>query len=262
MDIQSWFDNSGSYTEGVKLYSQLPAHSSHFLKNLEKESSANFLKLKYELKKALLNGSGTIIPKADKIVPEPKNEPENEPLLQLIIKQSAANSFDKESMAMYPRELHSTYRQRVNNFYQACELKFQLNAVPDRDEQTALQIILQLEDLWTRIDRAWIILDHWKDHNRIMPTEESEDFSKLNGIQLVTLRSRLETSISKRTKTITKMQADAVASPENRTLANSLNRKLEQLQQLIIDLETIRNLLKNESNPISATRVAHRTTKS
>jgi hypothetical protein len=41
----------------------------------------------------------------------------------------------------------------------------------------ALTIIIQLDDLWTRIDRAWMILGHWKDHNRIMPTESHEDFS-------------------------------------------------------------------------------------
>ncbi len=264
MDIQKWFNDSGSYAEGVKLYSKLPVHSSQLLKNFSRESTSNFLKLKYELKKAILSNASVITEKPAKQVVPPvaKKEVQDESLLQVIIQQSAAQSFDKESMAKYPRELHATYRERVNLFYQACELKFQLNALPDADEKNALNLILQLEDLWTKIDRAWVILDHWKDHNRIMPSEESKDYSKLNGIQLVTLRARLETSISKRTKTIEKMRENCILSPEDRTLANSLNRKLEQLQQLIIDLETIRNLLKNESNTISSSGVAHRTKKS
>jgi hypothetical protein len=66
----------------------------------------------------------------------------------------------------------------VSDFYLACELKFQLNSTDD--ETNALTIIIQLDDLWTRIDRAWMILGHWKDHNR-MPTESHEDFSQVSG---------------------------------------------------------------------------------
>jgi hypothetical protein len=36
------------------------------------------------------------------------------------------------------------------------------------------------------------------------------------------------------------------ASPEDRTILNLLNRKLEQLEQKKIDLETIRKKLKDE----------------
>lgn len=250
MDIKSWFDSSGTYAEGVKLYSKLPNCNNQLIRSFSRENSSNFIKLKYELKKALMCGLDTVTPITDKKPTELKKpiekEVKKEPLLKLIIQQSAAVSFEKETMAMYPMELHSIYRERVNNFYQACELKFQLNAVSERDEAQALKLIIQLEDLWTKIDKAWIILDHWKDHNRIMPTEESEDFSKLNGIQLCKKRDNLESSISKRTKTIKKMKAAVEASPENRSMAKLLLRKLEQLQQLTIDLATIRNLLKNE----------------
>lgn len=246
MDIQSWFNSSGSYADGVMLYSQLPSCNANVLRSFAKENSANFLKLKYELKKASLSGESTIIPKTEKIVTEPKKVPKSEPLLKEIIKQSAAVSFEKETMAMYPMELHSTYRQRVSDFYLACELKFQLNSIADDDEENALKIIIQLDDLWTRIDRAWMILGHWKDHNRIMPTEGSEDFNSLSGNKLIMLRNNLQSNISKREKTIESMQERVKASPEDRTLLNLYNRKLEQLEQKRIDLETIRKLLQNE----------------
>jgi hypothetical protein len=246
MDIQFWFSSSGSYADGVTLYRQLPTCNSNLLRNFSKENSANFLKLKYELKKALLSGSVTIVPKAEKVVAVAKSEPVTEPLLKKIIKQSAAVSFEKETMAMYPMELHSTYRQRVSDFYLACELKFQLNSIADDDEEHALKIIIQLDDLWTRIDRAWMILGHWKDHNRIMPTEKSEDFSTMSGKKLILLRNNLQSNISKREKTIEAMQERVTASPEDRTALNLLNRKLEQLEQMKIDLETIRKTLKDE----------------
>lgn len=246
MDIQSWFSSQGSYADGVMLYSKLTTCNANVLRSFARENTANFLKLKYELKKASLSLTDTNVAQLVKVAPEPKKPIKPEPLLQEIIKQSAAVSFEKETMAMYPMELHSTYRQRVSDFYLACELKFQLNAIADDDENDALKIIVQLDDLWTKIDRAWMILGHWKDHNRIMPTESHEDFSQVSGNKLVMLRDNLQSSISKREKTIESMQERVKASPEDRTLLNLLNRKLEQLEQKKIDLETIRKKLKDE----------------
>jgi hypothetical protein len=40
----------------------------------------------------------------------------------------------------------------VSDFYLACELK--LNSIADDDETNALTIIIQLDDLWTKIDRV------------------------------------------------------------------------------------------------------------
>jgi hypothetical protein len=246
MDIQSWFASSGSYADGVTLYRQLPSCNANVLRSFAKENTSNFLKLKYELKKASFSGMDTNVPAKAKIITEPKKAAKPEPLLKEIIKQSADASFEKETMAMYPMELHSTYRQRVSDFYLACELKFQLNSIADDDEEHALKIIIQLDDLWTRIDRAWMILGHWKDHNRIMPTEKSEDFSTMSGKKLILLRNNLQSNISKREKTIESMQERVKASPEDRTALNLLNRKLEQLEQMKIDLETIRKTLKDE----------------
>jgi hypothetical protein len=55
------------------------------------------------------------------------------------------------------------------------------------------------------------------------------------------LRDNLQSSISKREKTIESMQERVKASPEDRTILNLLNRKLE-LEQKKIDLETIRKI--------------------
>ncbi|MEZ0182644.1 hypothetical protein AB9T89_10390 [Flavobacterium oncorhynchi] len=246
MDIQSWFSDKGSFADGVKLYSELPSCNANILRSFSKENAVNFLKLKYELKKASFSVQNAIVQNVEKIATEPMKEVKKASLEKEIIKRSEELSFKKENMAMYPMELHSTYRQRVNDFYLACELKFQLNALSGDNEIQALEIIIQLEDLWTRIDRAWKILNHWKEHNRIMPTEESEDFSKLSGVQLVMMRNKLESRISKRQKTIDAMAIVVENSPEDKSLLNSFNRKLEQLQQLKIDLETIRKILKNE----------------
>lgn len=249
MDIESWFASSGTYQDGLTLYSQLPSCNAMTLRNMQRENSTNFLKLKYELKKALMSGSVVSVQKPKESTPEPKKtviKVEPQPLLQTIIQQSADVSFHKEHMGLYPAELHSVYRERISNFYKACELKFQLNAVPDREDSDALNIILQLEDLWTKIDKAWMILDHWKDHNRIMPVKCSEDFAQLSPVKIVLMRNNLEAKISKRQKTIDSMFEKVKSNPEDQLISNNYNRKLEQLHQLKIDLETVRNLLQNE----------------
>jgi hypothetical protein len=248
MDIQSWFDNNGSYADGFKLYSELPSRNNNLVRNFLKENPSNFLKLKYELKKALLSGANVVV--ATPIIQakkeaEPKKK-EAEHSHKEIIEQSVETAVKKESMAMYPMELHATYRERISNWYLACELKFQLNACSGENDEAALKIIIQLEDLWTKIDRAWKILDHWKDHNRIMPTDQSENFSSYSKDKLFLMRNRLEVRISKREKTIQSKREAVASSPEDRTLLNALNSKLEQLHQLKIDLETIRKLLKDE----------------
>lgn len=254
MGIDDWFKKSGTYAEGVAIYKALPNCNRFLLKSFEKETTANLLKLRYELKKAVLSGySGSVIQeKKERTEPEKKQVSEPNEFESLITK-SADESFAKETMAMYPMELHSVYRQRVSDFYMVCELKFQLNAVSKADESKALELMFKIEDLWTKIDKAWTILNHWKEHNRLMPTEESEDFSKLNGIQLHNKRSNLESSISKRKVTINKVDAQLDIDPHNRVLIQKKLRKLEELQQLETDLETIRNLLRNEGSTIGAT---------
>jgi hypothetical protein len=103
---------------------------------LAKENTANFLKLKYELKKAL-SLTDTNAAQSVKVSTEPNRL--NQPLLKEIIKQW--RRFLLKTMAMYPMELHSTYRQRVSDFYLACELKFQLNSITDDDETMRLPLL-------------------------------------------------------------------------------------------------------------------------
>lgn len=247
MDIEKWFKNKGSYSQGVALYAALPRHNKTLLQKLATESPANLLKLKYELKMAMGSGQkATVTPVVAKPVPVPAEKPDNKPAEQVLIKQAVDGFFAKETMAMYPAELHTVYRDRVNCFYQACELKFKLNRLRPDQEQEALELILQLDALWQKIDRYWDMLNHWKEHKRIMPVAESEDFTQLSADKLMLRRKLLDTNLSKRRKTIAALEATVQASPEDRTKLNLLNRKKEQLQQLINDLESIRKALKEK----------------
>jgi hypothetical protein len=72
MDIKSWFSSQGSYADGLKLYSQLPSCNATILKSFARENSANFLNLKYELKKASLSLTDTNAAQSVKVSTEPK----------------------------------------------------------------------------------------------------------------------------------------------------------------------------------------------
>lgn len=241
MNIQSWFKNNGSFKDGVKLYSELPNKSNLLLRSFNKETPSNFLKLKYELKKALNSGFTSKITEEKKEVKlEIKSD---KPLLQEVIQESITNSFQKETMAMYPIELHSVFRTRVSSFYEAAELKFKLNELPEDNEHEAYNLMLKIEELWNKVDKCWSVLDHWKEHNRIMPYESKEDFSSLSPLQLFSKRDRLEVSISKRKKTLKALEKYVKENPEDKAKERNYISKTEQLEQLIIDLNIIKELI-------------------
>jgi hypothetical protein len=221
------------------------------LKAFKVENFSNFIKLKYELKRALNQGHNpSLAPEKQEILEIPIIPENSDPVIQVdyksIVAASEKVSFAKETMAMYPMELHPVYRQRISDFYEACELKFILNAQPEKAEKESLALIIKIEKLWDKIDRAWMVLEHWKDNARIMPFTTSVDYSTYTGIQLANEKDLLESRISKRDKTLKKLEEALDADPNNRTAANQYLIKKEALEQLKIDLETIKKLLKNE----------------
>jgi hypothetical protein len=95
-----------------------------------------------------------------------------EPLLKEII-NNLRRLLLKKTMAMYPMELHLPIKGEWF-FYLACELKFQLNSIADDDETMRLPLFNSMI-CGPRLIVWMMILGHWKDHNRIMPTESHED---------------------------------------------------------------------------------------
>lgn len=245
MDIKTWFDKKGSYADGLALYKKLPTANRVLLGKLATESPQNLTSLKYELRMAMSQGI-RVSAVVDKPKPEirPKPKPSAEIYVKKQVEQAVALEFAKETMALYPPELHPVYRQRIENFYKACELKFKLNALEPDQEEEALALILELDSLWDKIDTAWDILNHWKEHRRIMPVATSKDFTALSALELHTLKGNLKSSKSKREATIAKLEQYVSANPEDRTKLNLLNRKKEQLQQFLNDLEEVTRIIK------------------
>lgn len=241
MNIQEWFDKKESYELGVELYSKLPRMSGFTLAQLrEKKTLSNEMKLRYELKKALSDPVYINSLKPEKLVLKKKTVVVQEPKIQ---EKATENQFKKESISMYPFELHGVYRDRVNCFYSACELKLRLNALDPNQDDKALDYILEIERLFDKIDKYWDVLDYWKEHGRIMPVLAKEDYSNWSLSKLYRNKANLESSISKREKTLLSLRAYVDKNPNDSVKRNNLLRKTEALEQLRIDLMEIRNLI-------------------
>lgn len=243
MDIDSWLKNKGSYADGLALYALLPGCNKTLLAKLGVESPQNLITLKYELRMAKGTKLNVVLPVKENKLPVAVKPKLAAPISAKVIEQAAAAEFGKETMATYPPELHPVYRQRIENFYMACELKFKLNALEPDQEEEALALILEIDSLWHKIDKAWDILTHWKEYRRIMPVAASQDFSAMSALQLHTLYGNMKSAKTKRSATLVKLEQYVAQNPEDRTKLNLLNRKKEQFQQLLNDLEEVKMII-------------------
>lgn len=164
-------------------------------------------------------------------VPEKAPEPSKPKFLGLI--------------AQYPVELHPTYQQACQIWINVCSLKIQLNAVPRHDEKQAFKLQTGILEKMEQFDVCKKVLDHYNEHKRILPTATKSDFSKLSPVELITKRNSLRSLITRRKQTIDKMEAELPEESDENYYKkiSAINRKKEQLQELILDEEKITKML-------------------
>lgn len=149
-------------------------------------------------------------------------------------------------IAQYPVELHPAYQQACQIWINVCSLKIQLNAVPRHDEKEAFKIQTAILEKMELFDICKKALDHYNDHKRILPTATKSDFSKLSPIELITKRNSLRSLITRRKQTIDKLETELPEESDENYYKkiSALNRKKEQLQELILDEEKLNELIK------------------
>lgn len=243
MTISEWFTSDKDYNKGLAILATVPGVSPALLGQLKNETRSNFLILKYELKKMENNPiyiksitKKKLVLKPLSVVPKINNTS--------IIETSVAKEKTKESIALYPIELHGTYRKRIDDFYEMCSLKMQLNEVDEDANDVALSIILKIEDLQSKIDLADEALNYWKENNRLMPVEPKVDLNKLKPMEIFKKIALLETSISKRKKTLESLSQHLKLHPDDLTKRNLYLRRIEYMQQLVLDLSKLKEISK------------------
>lgn len=200
-------------------------------------SPANYAKLKYFVKQLNIDVQAHETTPVKKIS-EPVTKA-NTPA------EKHRRSIFSDFISQYPKELHSSFKQRYDHWLEACALKLELNDVHRTDEYTAYDIQVKLLDHLEKMDRCQKALDHYNKNKRIMLTETLADFSKLSPMELLKKRNATRSNITKRKATIKKME-DALpknTDPNYRMKIHQVNCKLEQLSVIENELEKLEKII-------------------
>lgn len=154
----------------------------------------------------------------------------------------------KDYISDYPQELHAIYIKRRSSFLSACSLKKELNRLPIGGEKKAADLQWRIWNLFREMDKCQKILDHFRETKRIMPTQTTESFSDIPDKKLNLKLRNLRSNRSKRKKTIQRIQEDLpeVDHPDFKLKYNQLNRKLEALAELDLQIEKLTNIISDE----------------
>ena len=188
------------------------------------------------------------------VISNSPRDPENSPTTSpepTIQKPKPAVIFKRERpkfigvIAQYPSELHKTYQEVDSLWFEFCELKVELNSVPADQEADAYEVQMEILGVMKKFDKHKYILDYYLEHKRVLPMISKNNFSKLNIVQLDHKYKNLESLICRRKQTIAKMQNDLPPEDDQnyRKEVAAVQRKIEQLQEYILDQEKIQQML-------------------
>lgn len=238
MTIQQWFDRGCDYDQGVKLFKSKGGAPALVRVFETRKGAFNARKLKVELSK--MRDKDVVIQK-NKVVPIRVSAEK--------IKQSPENkTITSKPISAYPVELHEVYNFRIQTFLKAASLKIRLNDIPDDDQENALAIQLQIWELLKKNEKCWSILDHYDATGQILPFATKKDFSRLTHEQCFNKRQRLYVNVSKRKKTIEKMQAEYLQETKEAVkerLAEKILQKQKELQERQNDIDELTEIIKN-----------------
>lgn len=202
MKITEWFSNGMDYGQGVALYEQLPAKKIAVMRQLNQGySKRNHGLLITELRK---NKTAKQKPIA-KPKPVLTTKAPEKPVHELVedrhrIQQRAEQSFKIQYGSIkyntLPPELKVRYRENNALFYQKCDLKAALNAVPPEAEADAEKLVFAIDDIDTKQQVIWKELEYWNQNRKLLPTE-GDNLGKFSPAELIKKKSNVRSQITK-----------------------------------------------------------------
>ncbi|WP_172919445.1 hypothetical protein [Capnocytophaga canis] len=169
----------------------------------------------------------------------PKDSVPAEPTEQSLL------SATSKLISDFPPELHGIYLERKHVFLQACSLKIQLNHLPDKEVNKALNLQRIILELFEKMDSFNAILDHWTEHKRVLKPQ-TEDFSTLSALELIKKRNVLRSNVVSREKSLKKWKADVkkLGDQAPLRLKSKIIRKTEELEQIKLTIKELDKLIK------------------
>jgi len=213
MTVNEWFINGGSHKEGIDILTNLK-YPIRRLINLNKPTQSNKEKLRYELSK-----HKTKVDHSDRIL-----------------------------YSSLPQVLRPKYRERNVLFYQKCELKIQLNALPAEAETEALDIQQEIVRIDKILRRIWKELDLWANEKILVELDPGFDADKLSIKEAYKEKNNLFSRISKRKSTLVKWQKELLKITDKSTRGHKeimIKKKESELLSLQEQLNQIDERIKD-----------------
>lgn len=246
MNIDDWFKNDGSYDEGVMLYGKLAQCNRNLLRQLlKKENICNREKLRYELGKFIKHEISV------KPITQKKDDGELKNAALQVYDSTVNKTSEQDTKGMLlinqlPVELHPLYIKQKGEFALACSLKMQLNALHPAEETRALEICLQIEELFDHIEKTWKIFHHYMDHGVVLTLEE-KSYDTYSAAELLRAEGSKMSTISKLNSRIKKYEEQLPLLEGNLHQQNKCKRAyLKSTSALLkheMDLISIRELI-------------------
>ena len=250
-NISEWFRNSKDYYEGVAIYATLPIKKTRTLKTLNKgKSMRNMSLLVSELRK-YKNGTTKVKPSPKKEVAPAPSKPITQETINVEVQRNAVKQeslqqeFGMVRIGDLPAALRIRYSRARNIFYEMIELKFALNDLPAEAEESALKIMLQIDNLDEERDLIWKELHHWNQFKTILPSK-TPDYNNMDKYELDKTRRTLESSKSKQQKRVDTWYDDLEKEPDTHQqhlIENKINKAEKAIHQKNINIKTIKKLL-------------------
>ena len=195
MDINTWFESGCNYQQGITLYASLKGHSPNLLRLfIRKESLLNADKLKYELGK--YRKTKTSVPAI--LETTQKQEP-SQTSVKAPLKTTTPKGFYRLNELHI--DLHPMAQKQRANFQEAISKHLQLIKLHPKEEGVALNLCIEIEDLFDAIETTQEVLDHYVKH-KVVLNIEPRNFKQLTAPQLLRSRNNKSTSVSKYKKKV------------------------------------------------------------
>ncbi|NKI28255.1 hypothetical protein HCG49_17005 [Arenibacter sp. 6A1] len=240
MEIENWFKNGCDYEEGISLYATLKGHSKNLVRLFcLKDSPRNREKLKYELEKHRTESAPVLSMVEDN----------SQPKVNLQVNSEAKKSNQHfYRLNQLPLELHPLAIKQRSDYQTAISLKLQLNDLHPDEEGVALELCLQIENLFDSIEEAQKILSYYIEHKVVLDVSP-RDFNSLTPAQLVKRQLNKRSSITKlkgRIKGYHKKLATNLPLAEQTKTNTQLQKTTERLMQHQLELQQLNEMINNK----------------
>lgn len=248
LKITNWINAGANYSDGVKLYGELPGCKPNLLRLfLKKKNTSNASKLKYELGKLCVSVPGE---KPALVTKKTSNSLKVNPQVDFIkVDSKTAKSHTQGFYKINElhADLHPLAIKQRSDFQTAISLHEQLIKLHPDEEGVALDYCIRIEDLFDAIETAQRVLDHYVEH-KVVLNIAPRNYSQYTGGQLADARRNKRTSVTKYKKKVSLLKQQLgqnLSKSEKTKVLTKLEKAEDKMLQHELELQELNELINN-----------------